>query len=607
MRLWDPANGQTLQVLSGHAGEVNCVSLSANGHRLASASDDKSVRIWDLQTGEPVSVLTGFGRPVRRVMLGPDGSFVVAAVANWSDKSAMTSVWSIPSGRKLLTLPDCFAVALSPDGQRLAVARWDSSVVLHELPSGRALKRLASHLDLVTSGGFSGDGTLLATGGFDWSVRLWNHADWNTQFVAPHESGLRSIALSSDGRLLATAADDACVRLWNTGEESPFGMFQVPAEQVWSVAIAPDDRTVAAGASDGTVRLWDAEAHRYERRLPLTTTSDVCLAFSPDGETLATAGDDSAVRLWNPRTGRLRATIPLAGNERVCRVVFFPRDVRMGVATSTGSIRILEDGTGNESLRLDAGGTVVSLSVSPDGRHVQSQTSEGTHRVWSLENDRAKLLLERHEPLSARTHQALAFSPDGRKVIRQSGPDLWFWNIDTTQERRFPTGSRSWLTCLAYAPGGKVFATGFETGRITLWSVGKHGSFQSQSTLLKHQRNVQSLAFSPNGRTLVSGSETGEIFVWNVASGQFLFPLRRQPGPVRQVAFSPDGRLLATSCEQPDGSGEVVLWNTIQGEPPTNLVRLRADSESLQTSENPLERSPRARTFIPPLRTPNES
>src|SRR5262249_7111383 len=149
----------------------------------------------------------------------------------------------------------------------------NGKIFLWEAGTGNEIRKLPTGPYGAFSPAFSPDGKILAAGGMDNRVRLWNVAsgkELNSQHGG-HQAAIGQVAFSPDGKTLATAAADQTIRLWNaaTGKElrqlarkqEPGKAPPVPlgGEVGAAVAIAftPDGKTLVGGCADGHICFWD--------------------------------------------------------------------------------------------------------------------------------------------------------------------------------------------------------------------------------------------------------------------------------------------------------------------------------------------------------------
>lgn len=145
------------------------------------------------------------------------------------------------------------------------------------------------------------------------------------QFQA-HQGAIGALAFSPDGKLLASGGTDALVKLWNWHKPRALASLQGHQGSVTALAFSPDGKVLASGGADGTVRLWDVAGRRLRATLPGHPGPVRVLAFTPEGRTLASGGAEDQVRLWNVPTGQAVGALRFAeaGSQGVASLAFAP-------------------------------------------------------------------------------------------------------------------------------------------------------------------------------------------------------------------------------------------------------------------------------------------
>ncbi|GAA5907804.1 snoRNA-binding rRNA-processing protein PWP2 [Sporobolomyces salmoneus] len=396
-----PVEGYRPKTFAGHRDQVVAAYFSKDHKTIYTVSRDGAVFTWSKKEEEDQDsndedsdeeTMNGFLPP--STSSGP------------IDNSIPNTRWGIQNRNYFLqTGSKVTSTTFHPRSNLLVVGFSNGVFGLWEMPSFTSVHTLSISQEKITSVAINETGEWLAFGASKLGQLLvW---EWQSESYVLKQQGhfydMNTLSFSADGQLVATGGDDGKLKVWNSSTGFCFVTFEDHSSAISTVEFAKQGQVVFSASLDGTVRAFDLI--RYRNFRTFTTPNPVqfnSLAVDPSGEIVVAGGtgDGFEIYMWSTQTGKLIDV--LSGHEGpVSSLAFSPLGDRLVSSSWDKSIRVWDvygRSSTVEPFRLNA--DALALAFRPDGKEVAVSTLDGQIALWDLKDAVQRTLIEGRKDVS---------------------------------------------------------------------------------------------------------------------------------------------------------------------------------------------------------------
>lgn len=572
----------------GHTALVKGLAWSPDAKLIFSSAEDKVIRVWDVETGKTVRTIRG------EVGTGPEGKLYAMAVSpdgkllasgGWLTGSRAESdgvrIFDVASGRQLKLLLGhtnvVLGLAFSPDGKRLVSTSGDGIGIIWDVATGEKIRELKGHSGEVYGVAFTPDGKRIATGSFDRTAKLWDASTGAViKTLIGHKDRIHTLVINKKDGTIVTGSYDGDIRIWDGTNGNLIKVLGNSGSWVSALAISPDGTKIVTACGGGPPCagepqiMWDVKTGQRLAEPHFHDNVVIASSISPDGRWVATAGGSSnEIKIWAP--GKSASEIP-----------------------------IQKLGEGGAPLALKGTGTPVwGVGFSQDGKRIgwTSVPHSGGNGISRLEFSLTLPTGGDEVPAPIVMAEAVSDQEDAPKTSAM-GLD----NSKTASAAPAPVPTAS-----PAKPAGPVYVPSewrrsvVSQGGITIAHKRKPGEFlDSQLVVTRNDKVIaiierenyngddhRAYTLSPDGKWIVTGGAFGVLQAFNLADleaaakelpektvkadelDKLAINFLGHQGDIWGVAVSPDGRTLISGANDQT----VRLWNMKTGAPIITIFR----------------------------------
>ncbi|XP_040828253.1 autophagy-related protein 16-1 isoform X2 [Ochotona curzoniae] len=280
-----------------------------------------------------------------------------------------------------------------------------------------ALSVFDAHDGEVNAVQFSPGSRLLATGGMDRKVKLWEVSGDKCEFkgsLSGSNAGLTSIEFDSAGSYLLAASNDFASRIWTVDDYRLRHTLTGHSGKVLSAKFLLDNARIVSGSHDRTLKLWDL---RSKVCIKTVFAGSSCNDIVCTEQCVMSGHFDKKIRFWDIRSETIVREMELLG--KITALDLNPERTELLSCSRDDLLKVIDLRANAVKQTFSApgfkcGSDWTRVVFSPDGSYVAAGSADGSLYVWSVLTGKVEQVLMKQHSSSI---NAVAWSPSGLHVV----------------------------------------------------------------------------------------------------------------------------------------------------------------------------------------------
>lgn len=361
-----------------------------------------------------------------------------------------------------------------------------------------------------------------------------------------HSEAVLVVAFSPDSQVLATGGGDKEVRIWDMQTLTPVQELKAHTSWVQVLSWSPDGKHLVSGSKDGVLAVWthDGDYGNFKCKKHKAHTHYVShvswepMHRNPQCSRFVSASKDASLKVWNVSTGLERS---LSAHQSCVTCVKWGGEGRIYSSSQDRTVIVWEAATGSPRCVLRGHAHWVNFLALSTDLVIRTGAFDHEDRKFDTPEEMCEHARRRYDAVVSR------FGGTERLVSCSDDNTMFLWNPQqsTTPIARM-TGHQGIVFHIQFSPDGTMLASCSADKSVKLWNA-QDGKFIT--TFRGHVAAVYHVSWSLDSRMLVSGSKDTTLKLWSVAKRELVEDMSGHSDEIFATDWSPDGQKVATGSK----------------------------------------------------------